>query len=84
MLAACIHLPTWPADEQWLRCDGRARLDVADRLAGWLQVLGGEGPAPAHCTPAIMHAIIQQHLDCAAIFTILPLQARLAACGCRV
>ena len=39
------------------------------------QVLGGEGPAPKECSPAIMYAIVQQHLDCAAIFTILPLQA---------
>lgn len=40
-----------------------------------VQVLDGEGPAPTACTPDIMHTIIQQHLDCAAIFTILPLQA---------
>lgn len=44
-------------------------------------MLGGEGPAPSTCTPAIMHAIVQQHLDCAAIFTILPLQVSAPACG---
>lgn len=42
-----------------------------------VQVLNGEGPAPSDCSAEIMKEIVQQHLDCAAIFTVLPLQASL-------
>lgn len=39
-----------------------------------LQVLGGEGPAPASCTPEIMRAIAQQHVDSPAVLAIFPIQ----------
>lgn len=48
--------------------------DIERRERFWYQVLNGEGPAPSDCSAEIMKEIVQQHLDCAAIFTVLPLQ----------
>lgn len=40
----------------------------------WKDMLGGEGPAPEECRPEICSAIVRDHLESPAMFTILPLQ----------
>ncbi|KAL6774611.1 DPE2 [Auxenochlorella protothecoides x Auxenochlorella symbiontica] len=48
--------------------------DAPRRQRYYAQVLGGEGPAPASCTPEIMRAIAQQHVDSPAVLAIFPIQ----------
>lgn len=38
------------------------------------QVLGGEGRAPASCTPAVLEHILQQHMDSPSMLAIFPMQ----------
>ena len=45
------------------------------------EVLGQNGPVPAHLTPALCEQIVRQHLASPAMFTILPLQDWLAIDG---
>lgn len=42
------------------------------------EVLGGEGEAPADCTPAICRRIVAMHLAAPSMFAVLPLQDWLA------
>lgn len=37
-------------------------------------MLGGEGSAPAECTPGVLEHILQQHMDSPAMLAIFPLQ----------
>jgi 4-alpha-glucanotransferase len=45
------------------------------------EVLGQQGPVPAHLTPEFCEQIVRQHLASPAMFTILPLQDWLAIDG---
>ena len=45
------------------------------------EVLGQQGPVPAHLTPELSEQIVRQHLASPAMFTILPLQDWLAIDG---
>ncbi|KAL4438652.1 hypothetical protein ABPG77_006256, partial [Micractinium sp. CCAP 211/92] len=38
------------------------------------EALGGEGKAPAKCTPPVLEHIIQQHMDSPSLLAIFPLQ----------
>jgi 4-alpha-glucanotransferase len=37
-------------------------------------MLGGDGPAPEQCTPAVLEHILQQHMDSPSLLAIFPLQ----------
>lgn len=43
------------------------------------QALGLSGPAPDRCTPEVMHAIVEQHMESPAMWAIFPLQVYLAS-----
>jgi 4-alpha-glucanotransferase len=40
-------------------------------------MLGGDGPAPEQCTPAVLEHILQQHMDSPSLLAIFPLQGLL-------
>lgn len=55
--------------------------DPDRRQRYYTQVLGGTGPAPPACTPEVMRAIAQQHMDSRAALAVFPIQVSLGERG---
>ena len=63
---AAVHLPSLR------RSSSASNYALLSRFT--LQMLGGEGPAPKQCTPAVLEHILQQHMDSPSLLAIFPLQ----------
>jgi hypothetical protein len=74
-----------PAEYPYLSVASPSCHDVAPLRAWWEEdaeraerfyytQLGGAGPPPAACTPAVARAVLQQHFSCPSVFVIAPVQ----------
>jgi hypothetical protein len=55
--------------------------DAERRERFFYTALGGSGTPPALCTPEVVAAVVQQHLDCPSAWAIFPIQASASHVG---
>ncbi len=55
-------------------CRYESDLEQAERF--YYAQLGGCGSPPATCSPEVVRAVLQQHINCPAMLAIFPIQVR--------